>query len=489
MKSMVLRAIALILCVSTLLLSSCIKINGPSSDEAETTTDDTTDAQSETDYDYVIVENDFLKEQRYYLNSLGNADFEGSTVLIATPSPALIDEDSALPAMSKEIEYRKRDLKNKFNVELASKTVDPDTLYTSVYNACLANDYFADLLMIPQYYILQYVTSGILFNMNSLPFTDFDSGYNIETGTEAAQALSSAWAVASWTTLDPGGLPAVFFNKELASECGLEDPYKLVKNGKWTWDAFFEYCEALDGLNEKRNAEGLAAVRSYGAQNTSVVLSDIVYFSEGNRFVTAGLGNYPAIALDPAASGHTAGTLQRLFNDANKETNAIGAIDAFASGSSLFLIDRLETMKSIAASDAVWGVLPIPKKDTEQEKYISLAPSDTLFFAIPANCTGSEKVSRTMSCLNVLSLGYCVDAYLTDSMYYYLRDNESISSVEKICYGVTYDMAYTAGSYDDAIPNSTYFAIRNVYENNHEVSFYTDAYSYAASAALTRLFS
>ena len=63
MKSMVLRAIALILCVSTLLLSSCIKINGPSSDEAETTTDDTTDAQSETDYDYVIVENDFLKEQ------------------------------------------------------------------------------------------------------------------------------------------------------------------------------------------------------------------------------------------------------------------------------------------------------------------------------------------------------------------------------------------------------------------------------------------
>ncbi len=488
MKNRSFRIIVLIICISGLILSSCIQINSHKSDDTTAAEEETSAPQTETDYDYDIVENDFMKEQRYYLNSLGNADFSGSTVLIATPTPSLIDEESALPAMSKEIEYRKRDLKNKFNVELASKTVDPDTLYTSVYNACLANDYFADLLMIPQYYIIQYVTDGILFNMNSLPFTDFGSGYNIETGTEAAQALSSAWAVASWTTLDPGGLPAVFFNKELAAECGLEDPYKLVKDGKWTWDAFFEYCSALNELNAKRADEGLPAVRSYGSQNTAVVLSDIIYFSEGNRFITAGLGNYPTVAVDPAAASHTADTLQRLFNDDNKETNSIGAIGEFASGNSLFLIDRLETMKTISTSDAVWGILPMPKRDADQAKYVSLAPSDTLFFAIPSNCTGSEKVSRTMSCLNVLSLGYCVDAYLTDSMYYYLRDNESISSVEKICYGVTYDMAYTAGAYDPAIPNSTYFAVRNVYENNHDLQFYTDAYSYAASAALTRLF-
>ena len=112
-----------------------------------------------------------------------------------------------------------------------------------------------------------------------------------------------------------------------------------------------------------------------------------------------------------------------------------------------------------------------------------------MMFAVPANATGAEKSSRIMSALNIYSIGNLVDAYITDSMYYYVRDNESLDSIEKICYSAAYDMAYTMGGHDDSIREATYIAVRDAFDTGADIGYYLEMYSFAASSALSRFFS
>ena len=493
MKPLLYRIIALAAALSMLFaLTSCVSINKPGDITTENGGADTA-PESETDGgetksdepDYDIVENQFINQIKAYLSLAGSADFGGSSFLIASPSTTLIDgEDSGL-ILSQLYEARNRDVKDKYNVVISTKKVDLNSMYDTLSVAKYTGEFFADAVMIPQYSVQRFAVSGLLLNMNSIPFLDLDSGFNIESGVNAGSGRSTVWAIAGWSTLDEDLLTGVFFNKDLAAATGLEDPYKLAHDGRWTWDAFFEYASAVSGLD---GADG-RKIYSYGSQNAYISLADDVYFSEGNTFVSSGLKTTPVISVDAESSAHTFETFRRLYDDENKVQNSLDAIKIFADGGSMFLIDQLGTMKTIKNSKAVWGILPMPKKDVNQENYISLMPSDSMMIAVPSSNSGTEKAGRVISALNICSIGYLIDYYLTDAMYYYLRDNSSIENVEKICYSAVWDMAYTIGGYDSFIPNSTYFAVRDVFENGHDIQNNLDYYSSGANATLSRFFS
>ncbi len=489
LKNRYFKNLAILLCAGMILsLASCISFNRPPK-KAETAPveEESGEDAVTTDYDYYIVENNFIREKDKYLNIIGSADYNGAAFMIATPSPSLIDPDNTPTAMSKFAYDRREEIANRYNVKISCKTVSADAMYDELRIACLANDFYADMVMIPQYMVHTYVASGTLMNMNSLPFLDFESGYNMETGVAAGSALSASYAAGSWTSLDQGGLPAVFFNKELIAETGLEDPYDLVRRGEWTWDKFFTYTAAVSSINDSRDPS-LAAVSTYGIGNDPDSLADMVYFSEGNRFIQSGQGVYPSIEINTDGAYHALSDARALVSDPLKASPE-SAISSFAEGKALFLIDRLDTMNTISNSRAVWGILPLPKASAEQEKYYSLVPCGSLMSAVPANSTGAEKVSRIMSALNVCSLGYATEAYLSDCMNYRLRENESIFCVEKICYGAVWDMAYTVGGGDESVQNATYMGFRSAAAGDADPAYYSDNYSYGAIAAVTRLFS
>lgn len=478
------RAAAIVLALAILLsFGGCGgKDETPGADTGAVT--DSPVASDDTGDDYTVVKNNFYDDVRRHLNSIGSEDYEGAVFLIATPASELFNEDECGAVMSRAVDERNARVESKLHVTISAKKYDIDTLYSVAYNANLANDYFADIIMVPQYYIGQFASSGMLFNLNSLPFSDYSAGYNIDSGASAAMGASDGYALAGWASLQPDGLPCVFFNKAAAEASGLESPYELVKRGEWTWDKFFEYTAAVPDINGKLDAP----VASWATQNSSLNMADIVYASEGNKFINAGLGNSATVAITYDGSLHSVTNGQRLYGEPNKHADSMSAFDTFSNGGSLFFIDSMGMMKDLAASNTVWGVLPIPKGSAEQETYCSLAPADSLFFAVPANTKNAEEVSLVMASLNAASLGYMVDAYVTDAMCYYLRDNASVEMVEKVCYGVTYDMAYSFGATDTAISNGTYFALRNVYEMNHDLNFYISRFAGAADRALAGFF-
>lgn len=493
MKKFIRAASLFIAFISVVSLCGCaFRFNFPKKQGGEQSGEETADNTEVTEPidkdnpNYVIVENDFTDVVKRHLNSIGKADYEGAAVMIATPKPSIIDEEERGTVLSEMVANRNMMVEEHLGVSIYAKNVDADTMYAELFNAERAGDYYVDILTVPQYYMSQYVVSGLLFNLNSLPFFDTSAGYNIESGASAGMAASRGYGVAGWGTLEPDLLSAVFFNKEIIEEAGLEAPYELVKRNEWTWDKFFEYTAQIPVLRE--NGEGLGELSSYGFQDIATSFADIIFASEGNSFITAGIGVIPQISVTYDNSLHAMTTAQTLFNDPYKNRNSLDAISTFANGGSMFLIDRLGTAKTIANSDAVWGVVPLPKGSVEQAEYRTLASNESLMFAVPAGCNNAEVVSRVITSLNAASIGYSVDAYVTDYMYYYLRDNESANMVEKICYSAYFDMAYTFGSYDTAIANSTYFAARNVYECNGDMNFYLTRFQNRGNSALRRIF-
>lgn len=479
------KKLSAIICAFAIVLSacSCAKGEGESEFTDIPAVSDTESAQT-TEKDYIFVENDFSNEVRSHLSKIQTRDYEGAVFQIATPMTPLFNVDECSVGMRDAVADRNYLVENKFNISVVGKNYDSDTLYGMAYKANLAGDYFADLVMIPQYYISQYVTSGMLFNLNSLPFSNFSAGYNIPSGVSAAMGASNGYAVAGWASLDCDTLPCVFFNQDAIEKAGLELPYDLVRRGEWTWDKFFEYTAATTDINGELGGN----MYSWGTQNSSLNMADIVYVSEGNSFISGGLGNPVSVTMTYEGSLHAVQNGQKLYSEPLKNTDSMNTIDTFAKGGSLFLIDRMGTMKGIASSETVWGVLPMPKGTPEQEKYYSLAPNDSLFFGALSSIKNAEVVSLVLSSLNAASMGNMVDAYVNNSMYYYLRNNDSVEMVEKVCYGVTYDMAYSFGNSNLAISNGTYFGLRNVYEMNHDMNFYINRFQGGANNALYRLF-
>jgi multiple sugar transport system substrate-binding protein len=82
----------------------------------------------------------------------------------------------------------------------------------------------------------------------------------------------------------------LFYNKEMFENNGLEDPLKLYKEKKWTWDKFFELGQAL---TQDTNGDGKIDVYAYDAWPTEQWI-----FTNGADFVTYDDQGNAKFALD-----------------------------------------------------------------------------------------------------------------------------------------------------------------------------------------------
>jgi len=71
-----------------------------------------------------------------------------------------------------------------------------------------------------------------------------------------------------------------FYNKTLIDQMGLEDPYKLYKEGNWTWDKFREYLKAAT-----KDTNGDGKVDVYGLsgayEKTPMLAKQFIYTNNG----------------------------------------------------------------------------------------------------------------------------------------------------------------------------------------------------------------
>ena len=166
----------------------------------------------------------------------------------------------------------------------------------------------------------------------------------------------------------------IFFNKDMVADLGLDDPYKLVHDQAWTYDAFIQMARAAtkdvntDGLYDSENDSfGIAC------DEVSNYVSFLPAFGqpladkgEDDRFVLA--MNTEKMA-DLVADFAEYAKENIFYPDISTHPNDQITMD---SNRLLFLLSPITVAEKLRDCEVPYGILPYPKYDETQTDYRTL---------------------------------------------------------------------------------------------------------------------
>ena len=250
-----------------------------------------------------------------------------------------------------------------------------------------------------------------------------------------------------------------FFNKNIIENHQLDDPYTLVREGKWTVDKLGEMgltaCQDVngDGVYDDNDDYGLLSWRGvlycyliYGSGSTITKKNtdDVPEFTfNSEQFVNA----FEKIVNICHANGDT------FLYDADIKNNTKGLSSnhrvqeiMFPGNQSLFWVECISWSKALRDMEANFGILPCPKYDETQDQYYNYNNGNFFGISVPSTVSDQNRTSIILEALNSMSTKTVRSAYY-DTMLKtkYSRDEESADMVDIVLDTQVYDCAVVFG--------------------------------------------
>ena len=407
-------------------------------------------------------DNEAAQEQSIF-DILPKNNFNGDTYTVYVPpnpdSP--VDKGTFVAELTGEIfndAVYNRNLKveSEYNVKLnAIYGSNWDSTYNDLKKDVKAGDLRADVYF-------THVTSGpaaiasdgLLREWSAVPYLDFDKPWWNQTAIHNLNIANKMFYLSgSMSIQDP---ILLVFNKTLLQNLALEDPYKLVREGKWTIDKLNEL--AVAGLKDL-NGDGKFNKKDdqFGLEFGICWQTPSLMYACDELTVIIGTDGYPTVELDNQKKIDAYEKLYRLLWEGDKTYCFNGNTTAEAnhphigidSGRVLFCQYNLFTCENLRAAEVEYGILPLPKYDENQKNYMT--NSWTGMYGLPT-IVADEKlemigiVMESMSALGhkeVIPVYY--DILLKEKVS---RDDDSRDMLDIILSGIVFDsgLNYQAGS-------------------------------------------
>lgn len=373
---------------------------------------------------------DGLPEVKY-----NGADYNIFSRTNTTHYQFLVEELNAEP-LNDAIYYRNSMIEERFDVNLTEQVYstegDPTTLVTAgdqTYSLMNVRCTQANNMAQRNYCIDIDTLEHIKLDM---PYWDADLTHSIAFGDRNYVAIGSANLV----VIDY--LNVLLFNKELLKNNGLEDPYTLVREGKWTFDKFGEMAGQV---TNDANGDGV-----YDASDTWGLLGSSKYThcsfiqAGGGLYVQKDENNYPVVKI--SKDEHFVDVFTKIFaicNDnnawylTNDESNEGTTYhNMFRNNQGLFLGTIFYWIDTMRDMESEFGILPFPKWDENQAEYISrVSMFDTS--VVPTSTPDVERSSIILEAITCESFNSVLPIYKDIALKgKYARDEESADMVDLI---------------------------------------------------------
>ena len=313
-----------------------------------------------------------------------NDKYKGKTFKIVTVSTGLFTDDSETP-VSKELMDRNALIEQKLGVGFSVVKKMASELEKELKAAAKEGKPYADLVCAPMDVLADLAVDGLLENLYSLPYVDYDAGYTDKNALAEQSVKNTMYMMSGLPTMDIGATVGLFYNKALLQNIGV-DPYAMARKGHWTWD-------------ELQNI--VKSVSSDGIYGISSLLSDVntltsIYGACGGKIISTDENGVAIPSFDDSIANYGVSMQKELF----KDSDLIGdeAVKAFNEGKLGFVMARLDNVGLFDKAKGEWGLVPLPKYTAAQD-YVSPVSSDTLAFAVPK---GNEDSAFSGFVLNAL---------------------------------------------------------------------------------------
>ena len=444
------RTLMFLLCATMILSAAGCSDTATS----ETTADTGSDAITET----VPEETEF-----YWKNGVAVNDYSGYVFTILNGCTAtwysynaIVPEESTGEPVNDAFYERNMRVNELLNVEITENNIaDSQTVLRNAVKAG-TNDFDVGLVTLMNSYAI--AMENNIYDLNALDGFDFSHIWWDQNAVDDLTINGKLYFVTSssdTTRLD--SIRALFFNKDLAAEYDIENPYTLVDEGKWTIDVFTQMCQNvvtdLDGNGEMTDSDRYGYI-SYNEIMTDMLLNGM---------------NYRALAIDPETGKVVNGTTGEGFYDAFSKLytllydsgDAVFDIRAskhakhlrgmgdriqeqiFVENGALFYSECLAWSRVMREMEADFGILPPPKFDESQERHYSIIINPFMQM-IPVTAEDTTRTANVLEAFAAASHDTVVPAYVDITLTGKVaRDTDTVRMLNLVFDELAYNLHFS----------------------------------------------
>ncbi|MCI8388080.1 MAG: hypothetical protein HFE63_06385 [Clostridiales bacterium] len=472
--------------ILTLLLAAAIFTTacGDNSKQPDSTSDATYDTESDTN---VQTEIDSLEK-------LGVHDFGGAEYVILASGTGYgnqpandfeISVDTLNGEVVNDAVYeRERKIEERYNVKIEKELMALKEPTATIIRNVTAGDMEYSLVSDQVSTISTAVTAGCLANYYDFSEIDLTAPWWNQNATESLTINGKCYLQMNYINVaSPLATHCMFYNKRVAEDYDVSGIYKLVLDGKWTMDKFFELSSNVladlngDSLYDDNDMYGFMG--SLGAIG-------IVQYAFDNDFIEISNDGAVSHKLMNERMQKTVEMAYKLcfesdFAYARPIAEEAKLATLYCNGQSLFyagfFFDMLSTLRDMEDD---FGLLPYPKLDEAQDKYYTTIHGAAPLIGIPGLVENKEMVGVVTEALAIESYNNVrpalVDLTIRNKL---LRDDESSQIYDLFLDGIRVETAFVYKSTKDLVE----CIYRMMNSNTSNLASYIDSKMPAAVAS------
>ena len=240
-----------------------------------------------------------------------------------------------------------------------------------------------------------------------------------------------------------------YVNMQMITDYGFENPYEIVRAGEWTFDKEMEMATQVYTDKNMNGKEDDGDV--YGMSMGGMIGLDVYWSAFDLTICSKDENDIPSFNVDVEKMSAVIDKLYTYYID-NKSVftplnNSDGEQDVIAQMLSenrmLFSPLRIMHTDQIRDMESVYGLIPLPKWNVEQEHYYTFLHDQYSIGGIPVSVQDPSMTSAVLEALASESYRYVTPAYYDLVLNgKYLRDRDSSEMLEIAMDGIKIDFGW-----------------------------------------------
>lgn len=453
--------------LAALLCLGAVSCGAPAEQEVttDTTADTTVETVEETEQKPDLPDKDFGGYGYRILTAESNQKF-----ITSTESTGEVVNDAVYDA--------NMSVADQFNITYEWIPIDgnQNEAAKAVQAYILAGDDAYDILQMHDCTTGSMALNGWFHNIHELPYVDTTAPWWPQFTVDSLTLNGKMYYISNYTTYR--GLHetrVTFFNKDIITDMGLENPYDMVKEDTWTIDNMAAISNSV-----------FVDVNGDGVQDTGDTMGFVFTNAPYCWLESFGIEAYKKEAKDSAA----------MTLDINKEVtytlidklhNWMGvsgnnsvyvdfggarelAMEMFANGSALFTFKCIgDQIPYLVDTDLDYGIVPFPKVDENQANYVSACTD--LLLSIPITISDLERNGIIVEAMSYAGYKHILPAYCEKALKNrYSTDQDSAEMLDMIFQNRIISFSYL---FVNMVPSGMqYLLIANTIKENNVASYY-----------------
>ena len=363
-----------------------------------------------------------------------------------------IDVDEETGELINDAVYeRNRAIEEKYNIIITG--IFSGSQFNDANKSIKSGDNTYDMFTVPlQGATAQLAQAGMLLDLKEVPYIDLEKPW---WDQRANQQLSIGnklmFTISDLLIIDKDALFIILFNKDVIKDYGLEDPYQLVKEGKWTIDKMWDMAKIntrdINGDGVMDDTDSYALLTAGHTIHGNVVSSGQMVIGKDNDDLPALNITHPMIQA----------SFEKWINIINDRANTWVAqdwdskyadiwmyqLEVLNEKRGMFLYAGMDRVTTLRNFDCNFGILPNPKFDESQTDYYNHVHAwCTTSISIPIT-SDPERTGIILEALTAESYYTLRPAYYDVSLKTkFMRDDESGEMLDLIFNSRCYDLGH-----------------------------------------------